>query len=518
MTKTHPLGKRPRLSVAMIVRDAADVLADSLDCVRPIADEIVVADTGSADGTVEIARQCADIVAEIEWQDSFAAARNECWQRVTGDWVLWLEADETLDDTAAQQLRNFVDEAADPNKAYLLFIQRPASNAANCCEQVGQLRLVPNRPGMQFIGRVREQILPSVKEAGLGVDALDCVIRRGECVRDSERERAQSLRKLNLANLAVTEDDERALPLIARAEALAELGRSKEAGAVYRRAIEVAEHGSSELLEAYYGLLTAMDADPSAADLQIATCLKALEVYPLDAQLLCGIGSYLLRAQRLDLAARSYEMAATHGKVDPSIWHLADLADVAIVCWSLVLQLLGDAGRAEAVLNDALSERSASLRLRRQLIELFVKAGRERDALAQCKLLPADTAYRSTLPDVIRGAVLAAARKSAAALGPLRAAYRAGCRDPLCLRWLAGAHLALGNLSDVEAIAAEWERHDPGNLEIATFRRAVEQRRGDPHVVKASPAGPRRLDGPSSPPGLPIDPAAATPRWTSPAR
>jgi tetratricopeptide (TPR) repeat protein len=516
MTKTNPLGKRPQLTVAMVVRDAADVLADAIESVRPIADEIVVADTGSADGTIEIARQCADIVTEIEWQDSFAAARNECAQRVTGDWVLWLEADETLDDTAAQQLRNFIDEAADANKAYLLFIQRPASNAANCCEQIGQLRLVPNRSGLQFTGRIREQILPSIKEAGLGVDALDCVIRRGNSARDAERERADSLRKLNLANLAVTENGDQSLPFIARAEALAELGRSAEAGAVYRRAIEVAERGSSEMLEAYYGLLTAMDADPAAADLQIATCLKALEVYPLDAQLLCGMGSYLLRAQRLDLAARSYEMAATHGKVDPSIWHLADLADVAVVCWSLVLQLLGDAGRAETVLNDALIERPGSVRLRRQLIELCVKAGRERDALAQCKLLPADIAYRSSLPEVIRGAVHAATHKSAAALGPLRAAYRAGCRDPLCLRWLAAAHLAVGNLADVEAIAAEWERHEPANLEIAAFRRAVEQRRAGPSVEKASPAGPRRIDGPSPTPGLPIDPAAATPRWTSP--
>jgi hypothetical protein len=36
-------------------------------------------------------------------------------------------------------------------------------------------------------------------------------------------------------------------------------------------------------------------------------------------------------------------------------------------------------------------------------------------------------------------------------------------------------------------------------------------------MEKASPAAARRVDGPS-PPGLPIDPPAATPQWTSPAR
>ena len=41
------------LSVAMIVRDAADVLADTLDSVRAIADEIVVMDTGSMRRTLD---------------------------------------------------------------------------------------------------------------------------------------------------------------------------------------------------------------------------------------------------------------------------------------------------------------------------------------------------------------------------------------------------------------------------------------------------------------------------------
>lgn len=40
---------RPRLSVAMIVRDEQEVLAESIESVGKIADEIVVLDTGSTD-------------------------------------------------------------------------------------------------------------------------------------------------------------------------------------------------------------------------------------------------------------------------------------------------------------------------------------------------------------------------------------------------------------------------------------------------------------------------------------
>ncbi|HJQ82301.1 MAG TPA: glycosyltransferase [Lacipirellulaceae bacterium] len=483
----HPPG-RPRLSVAMIVRDAADVLANSLDSVRGIADELVVIDLGSSDDTMAVARQGADVVDHVEWQENFAEARNECLGRVTGEWVLWLEAGETLDDTSAQQLRNFVNEAADPNKAYLLFVQRPAASAANCADQIGQLRLVPNRPELRFRGRVREDLFRAVKDAGMGVDALECIIERRAT--DAQEQRARARLQLNLANLSLTESGDVASPLLARAEALAQLGRPQEAGHVYRRAIELAERGSSELLEAYYGLLNAMDADPVAAERQIATCIEALEIYPLDAQLLCGMGSYLLRRGRLDLAARSYEMAVKHGQVDPATWHLADLADMAVICWSLVLQLMKESEQAESVLQSALSERPESLRLRRQLIELYVKAGRERDALAQCASLPEDMPFREQIPIVVRGALLAAAKKSAAALRPLRAAYQAGCRDPLCFRWLAAAQLDLGNLADVEIIVDEWERAEPGNLEIAVFRKAAADRRHGQSTL--------RVDGPAS--------------------
>jgi hypothetical protein len=215
----------------------------------------------------------------------------------------------------------------------------------------------------------------------------------------------------------------------------------------------------------------------------------------------------MLRSGRLDLAARSYEMAVSHGKIDPSLWHLADLADVAVTCWCLVLQLQGDARGAETVLKTAIVDRPESWRLRRQLIELFVKEGRQRDALAQCQLLPPDFAWRQEMPSVVRGATLVAAQNPAAGLGPLQIAFQGGCRDVLCLRWLAAANLAVNKLADLELVLIEWERHEPGNLEIAAFRKAAEQR--EKNAPSAQNA--RRVDNGAS--GLPVD----SPKFASPA-
>lgn len=504
---------RPNLAVAMIVRDAADLLDATLDCVRPIADQIVVVDCGSTDRSAEIAREGGAIVVETTWQDCGSSTRNECLQHVRADWVLWLEAGETLDDVAVQQIRNFVDDSADAAKAYLLFVQR-STNSSNCWEQVGQVRLVPHKPELRFTGRVRERMLPSIVAAGMGVDALDCILRRSEAHCHPSRLRTKARRSLNMINMAITEEGEQPMLLIARAAALAELGRQKEAGLAYRRAIGLADRGSPEMLEAYYGLLTAMDHAPDAADAQLTTCLEAIAIYPLDAQLLCGMGSYLLRQQRLDLAARSYEMAVTHGTVDPTIWHLSDLADVAVVCWSLVLQLLGDVVRAELVLKKTAAARPESLRLHRQLIDLYVKTGREKDALAQCRQLPADMLLRELMPEVIRGAALAAAKNFTAALPKLTAAYQAGCREPLCLRWLAATQLGVGNLAEVEAVAAEWERHEPGNLEIEAFRQASAQLGQQAKIRNEKLAG-RRVDGQSLG-KLPVEAPAFTSRPTTP--
>ena len=60
-----------RLTVAVIVRDAADLLETSLQSIRSIADEIVVADTGSTDATIDVAKRFGAKVVEREWQDDF---------------------------------------------------------------------------------------------------------------------------------------------------------------------------------------------------------------------------------------------------------------------------------------------------------------------------------------------------------------------------------------------------------------------------------------------------------------
>ena len=67
---------RPLLSAALIVRNEEHHLGDCLASIRDLADEVVIVDTGSTDGTVALAERMGATVHHHAWHDDFAAARN----------------------------------------------------------------------------------------------------------------------------------------------------------------------------------------------------------------------------------------------------------------------------------------------------------------------------------------------------------------------------------------------------------------------------------------------------------
>jgi len=85
-----------RISVVLIVKNEEALLARCLDSVKG-ADEIIICDTGSTDGTLEVARRYTDkIFTDYTWHDHFAEARNHAKAKATGDWILTIDADEYL--------------------------------------------------------------------------------------------------------------------------------------------------------------------------------------------------------------------------------------------------------------------------------------------------------------------------------------------------------------------------------------------------------------------------------------
>jgi glycosyltransferase involved in cell wall biosynthesis len=89
----------------MIVKNEEQVLARCLSSVCDLVDEIVIVDTGSTDATKEIAGQFTQRIYDFAWIDNFAAARNFAFSKGTGDYLLWLDADDILLPEDAQHFR-----------------------------------------------------------------------------------------------------------------------------------------------------------------------------------------------------------------------------------------------------------------------------------------------------------------------------------------------------------------------------------------------------------------------------
>lgn len=90
-----------KISLCMIVRNEHDTLARCLESARAAVDEIVIVDTGSDDDTKEIARRYTQRVLDFVWQDDFSLARNFAFSHAQCDFILWLDADDVLEDAAA---------------------------------------------------------------------------------------------------------------------------------------------------------------------------------------------------------------------------------------------------------------------------------------------------------------------------------------------------------------------------------------------------------------------------------
>ena len=93
----------------MIVRDNERTIRACLGSIRPWVDEIVVVDTGSADATPRICEEYGAIVYEWAWRDDFAAARNESLNHATGEWIFWMDSDDTIPPHCGLELRRLVD-------------------------------------------------------------------------------------------------------------------------------------------------------------------------------------------------------------------------------------------------------------------------------------------------------------------------------------------------------------------------------------------------------------------------
>lgn len=101
---------RTKFSAVVVARDEAAQIADCLTPLLRVADEVLLADSGSEDATVAIARQLGARVIHLPWQ-GYAQTKNQANEQATHDWILSIDADEVLSGQLEQTLLEWQPQA-----------------------------------------------------------------------------------------------------------------------------------------------------------------------------------------------------------------------------------------------------------------------------------------------------------------------------------------------------------------------------------------------------------------------
>lgn len=142
------------LAVCMIVRDAADDLERCLASLAGVPCALHVTDTGSIDGTVEVARRFGAEVRHFPWVDDFAAARNASVAGVTAPWIVVVDADDVFAPGAfaalAEACAGFAPDVVAATLEYEVRADHTPERA---------LRVFRNTSGLAYEGRIHESTL-----------------------------------------------------------------------------------------------------------------------------------------------------------------------------------------------------------------------------------------------------------------------------------------------------------------------------------------------------------------------
>jgi glycosyltransferase involved in cell wall biosynthesis len=142
--------EKQSVSCCMIAKNGEGTLHRCLKSVRPWVEELIVCDTGSEDSSREIARQYADVMRDIPWEEDFGAARNRALEGAKGDWILWIDADEYV--VGGEQLGKYLRD-----NIYNGYVIRQHHQALDAQFRPDvPVRLFRNGRGIKFFGVIHE--------------------------------------------------------------------------------------------------------------------------------------------------------------------------------------------------------------------------------------------------------------------------------------------------------------------------------------------------------------------------
>lgn len=148
-----------KISACYIVKNEAERLKLSLKNLRGV-DEIIIVDTGSTDNTLEVAKSFGAKIFNTEWTDDFSTPRNLALSQATGDWIIFLDADEYFTESTANNLRNVIEKVdATPTNGLLIYLVNiDVEKGDKILDTTFVLRIYRNLRGLSYFGKIHEEL------------------------------------------------------------------------------------------------------------------------------------------------------------------------------------------------------------------------------------------------------------------------------------------------------------------------------------------------------------------------
>lgn len=149
------------ISACAIMKNEISHVEAWLDNVRVFAQEIIVVDTGSTDGTNEFLAKQFDVkLISYEWQHDFAQAKNVALQEATGDWLIFTDADEFFFQPVniIEYLRQLNKQSSDIDVVFCPIDNIDADSNNEIINSDVVPRIIRNHVGIKYMGAVHEQL------------------------------------------------------------------------------------------------------------------------------------------------------------------------------------------------------------------------------------------------------------------------------------------------------------------------------------------------------------------------
>lgn len=288
--------KEKTVSLCMIVKNEENDLAKCLKSVKPIIDEMIVVDTGSADRTKELARIFGAKIFDYKWTDDFSDARNYSISRASGSWIFVLDADEVISSRDYKAFKNIINENTDKLAAYLV-TTRNYSNKSNTIgwmintgeysdEETGggwmpttKARLFHNNSRIRFDYPVHEMLDPSLLREKARVRECNIPVHHyGKLDRKNCAEKGEKYYLMGISKLEEMGDSGIALRELAVQAGV--LGKNEDAVDLWQRFLALASDSDSKFVgDAYVNMASAYGKIGKYEDAS-NSAKKAMELFP----------------------------------------------------------------------------------------------------------------------------------------------------------------------------------------------------------------------------------------------